>query len=170
MEIDRKYRLEKCVSIDSTRESLQNIFVSEKQAYATNGRCLAVVPTRFEKADTAGWLTPSALKLARKAAPKSSDAIHIELNGSQTLPDGTVMARPGNDVKPPQLFDILKSARMNRKYKIGLNAGYLRDLAEALGSDEVVLEFGAPDKPVQVTPLHGEEGTIGLIMPIRVNP
>ena len=170
MQIERKYRIEKCVSTDPTRENLQNIYVSERQAFATNGHYLAIVPSQFEKEDTIGWLTAGALKLARRVTPKSSDTIHIELNGTQTLPDGTVMARPGNDVRPPQLFDILKQAKMNRKYKIGLNAGYLRDLAEALGTDELVLELGAPDKPIQVTPLHGEEGTTGLPMPIRINP
>ena len=170
MQIDKKYKLEKCVSTDPARENLQNIYVSEKQAFATNGHYLAIVPTQFEKDDTIGWLTPGALKLARRVAPKSSDTIHIELNGTQTLPDGTVMARPGDQVKPPQVVDILKQARANRKFRVGLNAEYLKDLAEALGTDELVLEFGGSDKPIQVTPVHGEEGTTGLLMPIRINP
>jgi DNA polymerase III sliding clamp (beta) subunit (PCNA family) len=170
MEIDKKYKLEKCVSKDPMRASLQNIFVHERHAFATNGHFLAVVPTRFEKEDSIGWLSPDALKLARKLAPKVSDTVHIELNGFQKLPDGTIMSRPSDEEKPPRLFSILRDARTNRKYKIGLNAAYLRDLAEALGNDELILEFGDPDKPIQITPVHAEPGTIGLLMPIRLNP
>ena len=73
MEIQRKYKLEKAVSTDDNRPTLTNISITRQHAVATNGSILAIVPVKFEKDDTPGWLSPVALKLARKVAPKFAD-------------------------------------------------------------------------------------------------
>jgi hypothetical protein len=170
MEIYKKYKLEKAVSTDMLRTNQHNIHVSKRQAMATNGHILAIVPVHNAKGDTDGWLSPDALKLARKVAPKSVDPITISLNGSQVLPDGTQMTRPGNDEHPPDISGILHSAQANRKFKIGINASSLKDLAEALGSELIMLEIGTPDSAILVRPIHSKDGERGLIMPVRLNP
>jgi len=168
MQIDRKYKIERAVSSDYLRENLQNVFVSKHHAVATDGKILAIVPIQTDKEDEAGWLTPDALKHARKVSGKGLESVRIGLNGAQILPDGTVMTRP-EEHKPPKIFRLLRKAHQGRSYRIGINAAYLKDLADALGSEELVLECGQPNEAILVKPVHHEEGTMGLIMPIRLN-
>ncbi len=168
MQIERKYKIEKCVSTDESRPTLNNIYISRRHAMSTNGRILAIVPVQVQEDDEIGWLSPDALKHARKVSPKGLDSVQIVLNGAQVLPDGTIMNRPDGE-NPPHTFRILRGAHSNRKYRIGLNASYLKDLADALGNEELILEVGDPSSAVLVKPLHGEAGTAGLLMPIRLN-
>jgi len=168
MQIDRKYKIEKAVSTDPTRETLQNVFVSKRHAMATDGKILAIVPVQFEKDDESGVITVEALKHARKVSGKGLDSVRLGLNGAQILPDGTVMKRP-DDRKPPRVFHLLRRAYQGKYYRIGINAGFLKDLADALGSEDLVLECGQPTEAILVRPVRHEEGTVGLIMPIRLN-
>jgi hypothetical protein len=168
MQIERKYKIEKAVSADASRESLQNVFISRRHAMATDGKILAIVPVQCEEDDEIGWLTPEALKHARKVCGKGLESVHIGLNGAQILPDGTVMKRP-DEHKPPKIVHLLRRAQQGKYYRIGINASCLKSLADALGTDELVLECGQPAEAVMVTPLHREDGCLGLIMPIRLN-
>jgi DNA polymerase III sliding clamp (beta) subunit (PCNA family) len=63
----------------------------------------------------------------------------------------------------------MEKAHKDRKFKIGLNATLLKALADALGSDELILNFGSPEAAVMVTPLQPETETMGLLMPLRIN-
>lgn len=168
MHIDRKYRLEKAVSTDESRENLQNIWVSRRHAMSTDGKILALVPITTEKDDEPGWLSPDALKFGRKATGKGFDSVRIGLNGTQVLQDGTILRRP-TDVKPPRVIQILMAAHRKRSYRLGLNAVYLKTLSEAMGCEEVVLEIGKPDEAILVKPLHPDGSIAGLIMPIKIN-
>jgi hypothetical protein len=169
MQIDRNYKLEKCVSTDPNRENLGNIFVTQRHAMATNGTVLALVPITSELEDTNGLMSADALKAGRKITPARMGSIDISLNGSQQLKDGTKIPRP-EDCKPPRIFHLLRHAHRDRQYKIGLNATMLKTLADALGNEEVVLEFGSATSAILVTPKQQTPGTMGLIMPIRINP
>ena len=168
MQIERKYKLEKCVSTDESRPNLQNICISRRHAMATNGRILAICPVTLQEDDEIGSLSPDALKHARKVSAKGLESIQIVLNGAQVLPDGTIMNRPEGE-NPPHIFRILKQAHSDRKYRIGLNASYLKDLSDALGNEELILEIGDPNSAILIRPVHGEQGTVGLIMPIRIH-
>jgi len=168
MKIDRKFKIEKCVSADESRPSLQNIHISRRHAMATNGRYLAIVPVKLEEDDEIGMVSPEALKHARKVSAKGLETVQIILNGSQILPDGTIMSRPEGE-NPPHTFRILRQAHSNRKYRIGINAAYLKDLSDALGNEELILEVGDPNSAILVRPLHSEPGTVGLLMPIILN-
>ena len=68
MQIDKRYKIEKVVSKDPTRENLQNIHVTKRHAFATDGRILAAVPVQTDSDDTEGWMTPDALKIGRKCS------------------------------------------------------------------------------------------------------
>ncbi len=168
MQIDKRYKIEKAVSTDSNRESLQNVFVSKRHALATDGRILAIVPVTTDGEDEPGWMSPDALKHARKVSGKGLDSIRIGLNGAQILPDGTTMQRPEKH-NPPRVFSLLRKAHQGKYYKIGINAAYLKNLADSLGSEELVLMCGQPTEAVLVKPIKGDPGTVGLIMPILIN-
>lgn len=167
MQIGKKHHLEKAVSTDPTRECLNNIWTSTRHAFATDGKILAAVPISTNKEDSSGWLTPEALKLARRAS-KGLDTITITLNGQMILPGGVTLPRPKEN-RFPTIFHLLRKAHQDNRYRIGINAGYLKDLADALGSEELILECGNPTEAVMVHPLKKEEGTVGLIMPIRLS-
>jgi hypothetical protein len=167
MIIDKKYRIERAVSTDPERDNLKNVFVSQRHARATNGKLLAIVPITSEKDDTPGWMTPEALKQARKSSSAGLESLRIELNGAQALPDGTILERPDTG-HPPKIFRLLRQAHSGRVFKIGLNAAYLRTLSDALGSEELILECGLPNQAVLVRAVHESNGAIGLIMPVRI--
>ena len=167
MQIDKKYRIEHCVSKDSTREQMNNIFVNKTHAMATNGHILARVPIELEKGDTEGCLSPEALKLARKVTPKNLGFAQIVLNGSQVMPDGTAMTRP-TATPPPQTEKIVNEADAGKKFTVALDASYLKDIADALGSDRLVMSFGTPTSAILIRPFEGDEGALGLLMPIRI--
>ena len=167
MQIDKRYKIEKAVSTDSNRESLQNVFVSKRHALATDGRILAIVPVTTDGEDEPGWMSPDALKHARKVSGKGLDNIRIGLNGVQILPDGTTMHRPEKH-NPPGVFSLLRKAHQGKSFKIGINAAYLKNLADSLGSEELVLSCNTPNEAVLVRPLKTDPGAVGLIMPIQL--
>jgi len=170
MKIDKKYRLEKAISKDESRENLANISVTRRHAIGCDGKMIAIVPVEFEEGDEAGWLTPDALKLARRVNPKGLDTIRIILNDSQDLPDGSTVKRPNFDeIHPPKMLQILLKAHRGRTFRVGINAGMLKSLSEALGTEELILEFGSPDEAILVRPVHTEEGVRGVLMPVRLN-
>ncbi|MGA2624471.1 MAG: hypothetical protein ABSF91_11500 [Bacteroidota bacterium] len=168
MEINKKYKLEKAVSPDETRTSLMNIFVTRRHAAATNGHILAIVPVVSDKRDKRGWLSAEALKLGRKVTPKALDTVQIALDGKQVLADGTAIVRPDGRVKPPCLFRVLRKAYKKRRIRFGINTSFLKDLAESIGSEEVILEIGTPDQSILVRPIRDSNGEVGLIMPVKV--
>ena len=169
MQIDKCYKIEKAVSSDPNRENLVHIFVTKRHAMATNGSILAVVPVACESDDMPGLMTADALKAGRKLTPARIGPVEISLNGSQQLRDGTKIPRPSN-VKQPRIFHLLRHAHKDRQYKIGLNATMLKTLADALGSEEVILDFGTQTSAILVTPKQSTDGAVGLIMPIRITP
>ena len=170
MKIDKKYRLEKAVSTDESRTNLTNISITRRHAIACDGRMIAIVPVEVDEGDEAGWLSPDALKLARRVNPKGLDTIRIILNGTQELPDGSTIKRPSFDeVHPPKMLQILLHANRGRTFRIGINASMLKSLSEAIGSEEVVLEFGSPTETILVRPVHHEDGVCGVLMPVRLN-
>ncbi len=166
MEIHRKYKLEKAVSKDPHREQLHNIFIRGKKAIATTGHILAAVPVKIQKNDTPGLVSVDALKLGRKATPSGFDEIRIELDGKQILQDGTTLPRPEGE-PPSQLDSVIHDAQKKRKFKFGIDVGLLKDLCDAIGETEIILELQAPDKAILVRPYNnGDER--GIIMPLRI--
>jgi DNA polymerase III sliding clamp (beta) subunit (PCNA family) len=167
MEISKKYNLEKAISTDPHRTQLHNIFITQRHAIATNGHILAIVPVKSEDTDTPGTLSVDALKLGRKVMPKSFDDIQITLDGKLVLQDGTELPRPEGE-KPPRLYGILRDAHKNRKVRFGINVGLLKDLCDAIGTSEIILELNEPEKSILVRPLKDSNGETGLIMPMRI--
>lgn len=166
MQIDKKFRIEKAVSTDANRECLQNIWTSRRHAFATDGKILAAIPVTSQRDDAPGWLTPEALKLARRAF-KGTDSIVITLNGRMVLPGGVTLPRPEGQ-RFPRVYQLFRRALADKRSRIALNASQLKDLADALGNEEIVLEFGENDKAVLVRPINESSAAVGLIMPIKL--
>ncbi len=160
MQIDKRYKIEKAVSKDPSREHLQNIWVTKHHAFATNGIILAAVPVQQTRTIPKAGLTTDALKFGRKCSV--GDIMQIELNGSQKLSDGTMLLRP-TDHKFPHISSILLKSHRKRSYRIGINIDQLKNLADALGSDEVILELAStPNEPILVRPAAKGCGSQGL--------
>lgn len=144
MRFDSKYKPELCASKDLTRENLLfvELDVKEQALLATDGHRLIKVPCIPEDGDVTGPVTADALKAARKAAKVRRSAFaDLKANGALTLPDGTSLPRPGSRQFPPWQEAI---PRTEGRRQIAFNAKYLKEIADALGSDDgiVVLSIG----------------------------
>jgi len=138
MTIDKKYKLEKIVSRDPSREHLQNIWITKPSCIRNEWNDPRGHPITADKDDTSGWLSGDALKLARKQS--STDDIWIELNGVQKLPAGTTLLRPDDSIKFPRVAPILLRSYRHRKSQVALNARLLKDLSDALGTEKSFLK------------------------------
>ena len=138
---------------------------------ATDGKIMAIIPVEADKAEQ-GFLTAAALKAARKLA-KRSDTAELTCNGNFTLTDGSTLPRPTehSEGKAPfiQYRNVLPKEDRQTTMRIGLNAALLAKLAEALGTDALVLEIETAKSCIVVKPIHNPgDARMGLIMPINV--
>jgi DNA polymerase III sliding clamp (beta) subunit (PCNA family) len=69
---------------------------------------------------------------------------------------------------PPQTERVVLDAQTGRTFTVALNASYLKDIAEALGSDELLLSFRSPDSSILVRPVGEEDGSLGLLAAIHI--
>ena len=158
MQIDKRYKIEKAVSTDSNRESLQNVFVSKRHALATDGQDSGDRSGHDRRRRRTRLDDSRRIETCAKGVrQRDSIRIRIGLNGAQILPDGTTMQRPEKH-NPPRVFSLLRKAHQGKYFKIGINAAYLKNLADALGSEELVLSCGQPTEAVLVKPLKSDPG------------
>lgn len=170
--------------------SLSNaLILPDGRVVGTNGVTLAVVPGTPEESDdfAAGprQVPREAIVLACKGN-KNAEA-RIELNG-----EVRVTSQPGAPVasfRDPETgefprWDAVLPAEDASKTRVSINARLLAELAQALGAEEVTLEFRTVDKvrakggktvqckgprldcsPIRVTPVE-DNGAEGAIMPV----
>lgn len=162
---------------------------------ATDSYIAVRMPVEIDAGDTDGWITADALERSRKRdgggiAANGAAAVYDAPAGGETyspagIEQATVASFPRPDLgTPPKLEQLWPEDRDG--FTVGLNAGFLKRLADALGSaDGVVhLTFAADnqDRPnplrailVRVPGSSGERGDgrtglaapEGLIMPVR---
>lgn len=177
MKFPTECKIESATSTDKHRWTMNDPFLDctpeQPIMVATDGYIMAVVPVEATKEEQ-GFLTATALKAARKLARKS-DTAELTCNGSFTLTDGSTLPRPTehSEGKGPfiQYQNVLNSVvRPDRPsiVRIGLNAALLMRLAEALGTEELVLDIETSNTCVLVTPLNATDTRKGLIMPMKV--
>lgn len=187
MKIPSDILIEKACSTEATRPAIQEPYLDLSNVgapciVATNGTILAHVPVEIDASDVAGFVASSALKAARKLAKRNVPS--VLLNRVATLQDGSAMPRNGlaGDSTFPQWRNCVPSTVGKPTARIAFNAGQLALLAQAMGTDGVVLEFvvddtGKPDNsaPIHVRPISlgrykgGKlacEGARGVIMPV----
>lgn len=165
MKIDSRFKIELAASTDKIfKSAMCQVMFEEGKLVATTGHILASVPVEDSGNDTKGYITPEALKAARKLGKKHGD-VQIFANGSFLLSDGSTIPRPEFDGFP-DTAPLLESARSRaHEYRIKLNARLLHNLADALGNEQVTLEFGSSKQAVYVK-ADGLDSE-GMVMPIR---
>jgi DNA polymerase III sliding clamp (beta) subunit (PCNA family) len=180
MKIHAKIKIEAaCEDEKGTRDVLKNPYLEvhrdgeRANLVATNGKILAVIPVEPEPGDTSGHVPVDALKTARKGAKGD---VSIGCNGAVTLPGGVTMLRP-DEGEYPEWRQVLPDQNRELKIRIGLNISLLKDLADAMGTEGLILEIADADQPVTVRPTGtGDYGNsnrpanpdaYGVIMPMR---
>jgi DNA polymerase III sliding clamp (beta) subunit (PCNA family) len=181
MRFDPKYKPELCSSPDETHPHLTDVefSVEDRCMVATDGHRLIRVPCQPEDGDTSGAITEAALKAARKAAgtagKRSGDA-QLGVNGCYAFPGGTIERQPRSEQFPPwkRVIPANNEVGAEGTVTIALNARYLHEIANALGSKHgnVMLTFKAPAKPADaildpiVIRAESDEA-IAVLMPVR---
>jgi DNA polymerase III sliding clamp (beta) subunit (PCNA family) len=180
MKIPVACKIELCASKDETRLCLVNPYFDKaaNAIIATQGMSMAIVPVESDESDVSGFVSPTALAMARKQARKGEGGAEIYLNGSQLLADKTVLVRPSEESNGrfpnwQQVVPKMESEAYGT-IRIGLNAKLLWELAQAIGSECVCLSIKDANSPLIVTPSGGSKPVAcrdakGILMPLRVS-
>ena len=176
MILKRELEPERCVSGDATRLHLCNLHldVDAKRLCATDGHCLVVVPVEVQSGDTSGFVTPAALKAARKAFGKRTDTT-LQCNGALAIPAGATFPRPSDSAQFPPWRQIVPQGKPGDAgtMTFGFNARLLLEVAKGIGAAEnhVQVTIPLPDRdddflePILVT--GTDPDTFGVLMPVR---
>lgn len=190
-------KLEAACSTDQSRPALASVYFDAERAelQASDSYIAARVPVEVGLGETTGFLPVEAVKASRKRdaggmyCNGAAEVMPAYWNGDAEAPAVVSFPRPdaGQFPKLEQLWPTGEPA-----FTVGINAGFLKRLAEALGAEDtaVSLSFvsrkndageptGEPDplRPIIVRPLRGTdsreapfgglERAEGLCMPIR---
>lgn len=171
MKIDMSYQIELCASKDDTRPSLRHAYYQPDKAriVATDGHRLAIVPVTVDPGDTAGYVTDDALKAARKVGRKVNGIAEIAANG--TLHTGAgAFPRPTEGTFPPVDAVIPEyRAGADRTASVTFNPELLTGIVKAIGAAKgpVTLTFDPEDPYAAIVVTAADNGTIGVLMPMR---
>ena len=173
MKLPKNCLVEKVASQDSTRPAIGAPYldIDEKRTahiIATNGAALVKIPVEIDGEDCAGYLPAVALKEARKLA-KKFDSVDLVCNGSAKLLNGATY--PRGEGQFPNWRQVMP--KEEGKTVLALDARLLYELAQALGTEGVVLTFDADSHiTVRATATKGVQPASfearGVIMPIRI--
>jgi hypothetical protein len=193
--IPGRARPDKVASKDQTRPILTTLNLRLKRSgakgtgkvtggfvEATDSYKLVRLPVEFEEGDE----PKAGLLPAEMFAGKRVDDIRLD-DGQVVVSQGTetrTIPRPDNVGREfPDVDKLLEPVLAELgEFKVGLNAKYLYDLAQSMGTETVVLCFCAGKKghepnglrPILVLPDASSAGTftkdgpLGLLMPIRI--
>jgi len=171
--------IDRATSKDKTRPVLSCAYlnVEEGTIEATDSYMAVVVPVEIEDGDTSGLIPSEALSALRKASKTVWRS--LTANGEVTLEtaDGIqTWKRPEGQF--PNLRQLTPSEYSG--FRVGINPEKLYNLAKALGSETVTLEFalqpsaeegeGVGFFPSNMKPLRVTAGSDawGILMPVRI--
>jgi hypothetical protein len=174
MKLPKNCLVEKVASQDATRPAITLPYLdidTDRKAHliATNGAAMVKLPVEIAPEDAAGYVPTLALKEGRKLT-KRTDSIDLVCNGSAKLLNGATYPR-----ESPYTFPNWRAVwpKEEGKITLALDAALLYELAQAMGTEGVVLSFN-PDGPIavrgtatkDVRPASPEAR--GVLMPIRI--
>lgn len=175
MKLPKDCLLEKICSKDATRPAISAPYLdvdAERSAHviATNGAAMAKIPVSIDPLDVAGYVPVGALKEARKLAKKDNESA-LALNGTAQTTNGATFPRESAETFPNwrQVWPKLEG-----KIQVSFDARLLYELAQAMGTEGVILTFDA-GAPISVRPsatsacTPASLGARGVIMPIRIS-
>ena len=172
MKINKNCKIETIASSDETRHVLCNPYLEGSKLIATDGQRLVMIPVEREEGDSDGPIDCSAFKLSRKTL-SGEKLSKISANGClkvQTKDGEITMPRKNLEgYSFPQWQKVLPNPDRGG-IKIGLNAKFLYEIAQALGGDRVVIEILDANSPIVVKGSNENyiEGSIGVLMPVRI--
>ena len=192
MKLHKKCKIESAASKDKSRACLMEPYIEIREGgfariAATDGKILAVLPVECEDGEVSGYVSAEALKAARKGKLPEAE---IHCNGALQVQGGATFPRMDSETfKFPKIDAVIVPPNEEihgcQRVRLVINTALLSRLAEALGSDAVVLELQAEEstrgplglvvnRPIRVEPTsegHGDHlpcaGAFGVIMPMR---
>lgn len=174
MKLPKNCLVEKVASQDSTRPAIclpyLDIDADRLTAHiiSTNGAAMVKLPVEITPEDVTGYVPTVALKEGRKLARKF-DSVDLVCNGSAKLLNGATY--PRGEGQFPNWRQVWP--KEEGKITLALDAALLYELAQAMGTEGVVLTFN-PGEPiiVRATATKGVQPASfearGVIMPIRI--
>jgi hypothetical protein len=168
VKIAKYFRPERAIDKDIARPELTHVHLDSANSvvWATDRRVVVRVPVEVEDGDVSGPVTLDALAASRKGGEQIS--CHVD----ELVTDLASYRRP-HVAGFPDLNEILPSDEQIT-WSVGVNVSLLYRLAQAMGAEEVILEFTGvgevadKQKPIRVTPLGKKsKGAQGLILPVR---
>lgn len=183
MKIHKACKVESIASTDATRYSITEPFLSIKDGaarlVATNGKAMAILPVLLDEGDVQGYVSGAALKAARKT-DKRCENITVFLNGVAKLADGATLPREGQakDATFPNWEQVNPKDESAHTTTIAFDAKLLWELAQAMGTQGVILKIKDNAAPFIITPCGaGDFGEVkpacvnarGIIMPVRIS-
>ena len=169
MKFEKRHKIESAVaSKKDYREKLQDCYldVEKPRLLATDGHILAIVPVETGEHDTTGYISVEALTSQRKATGKKVEHVELACNGSVALPDGRTFPREDYGIYPN--VDSVLPKPESRNFHVALNADLLHRLADAIGSEVVVLHFDTTN-PLGCISVTGKATlATGAIMPCKL--
>ena len=173
-----KAKPEMACSKDETRPALFNPYLEvskpkkkgEKPTEGTLHACdsykLISIPVTFEGHEdpTSGPIPKHVFAEARKAKQP------IGIKGNEVVVGATKTER-GDDVSFPQVDRLMPEEENVSDFRVGINATFLKQTADAMGCESVVLEFVVDRKQMLATLPGGESYLLpGNQQAIRVRP
>lgn len=175
-------KIEACTAKNDIREYLNCVYLERDgkgaRVVATDGAGLVCVPVDADDDDAPGYVTPEAIKMARKAAGRGEPAT-MACNGALTMPNGATLPRPdAADLGPyPDWRRIDPALPDDTAPDLIIDADLLLRIGRGLvesGAPVVRLYLQRDDdgkidvsRPIVVKPRIGADGAIGLVMPCR---
>lgn len=177
MKLHKDCLIEKVLSKDATRHAITETYLDTENGsgslIATNGKALAVIPVELEEGDVAGYVVTEGIKQARKA-DKRAEFPSMKLNGNLKLSNGVEMPRSTlpTGTEFPKWRQVIPKDE-GYAVEFAFDAKLLYELAQAMGSDGVVIRYKADREPLLVRPtaLAGCTpciGAKGVLMPVRI--
>ena len=170
MKFDTDCKIEKVICKDVNRLNIQHahLDVEKKRLVATDGKRMVVLGVTPEEHDVSGPVSADAIKAARKA--KSGEIVCS--NSSLAVANGPMFTRE-TGVQFPDVDRAVPTFNEGSTgtVTIALNAKYLAEIAEALGTTNVTLTFQmdtAKYGPILVlNPKLPRENRFAALMPVR---
>lgn len=180
MNISKYNKIEKVVSKDPNRHILQKAWLEtdrdkfikanrehgKGELVATDGRKLVCIEVDIEKDDSSGQIDCAALVASRKRPAIESLACDVD---KVTVLGSNMTFSRDNDMKFP---DVKRVANQNDGKEtvltVGLNAKFLYECSQAMGSDELKLSFVDNENPIAIEPIRTKGNpSKAILMPIR---
>lgn len=174
MKFNTKLKLEKIVSQDEARFSLNRIYHDKaaSKIVATDGHRLVALPVTENEHDDAGFISKDAFVAARKAKPVG-DAPALTIVGEKlSIPSAAQTFDCSADgMTFPEYQRVLPNFAIGDRNvaTITLNAKYLLEIAQALGgqNDQVQISFKLDEAHGPLSIVAGTDGGVAVLMPIR---